>query len=178
MPVWKQLFVLLVLAGLGFGAYKGYRVYLAPPAEAEAGDAGPRAVSVETATAERRKLARTVEAVGTTRARRSVQIVPLAAGRVVAVNFRPGQQVAAGDVLVELDDDIERADVAEAEAHAGPSSTRPSIAPASCSRAAPSPGPSSSRSSPQVAAAEAALDRARRRLADRRSARPSTASSG
>lgn len=44
-----------------------------------------------------------VEAVGTSRAKRSVAIYPATSGEVVAVNFEPGQFVSAGDVLVELD---------------------------------------------------------------------------
>jgi RND family efflux transporter MFP subunit len=44
-----------------------------------------------------------VEAVGTSRAIRSVVIHPAASGRVVAVNFEPGQFVPAGHVLLELD---------------------------------------------------------------------------
>ncbi len=44
-----------------------------------------------------------VEAVGTSRAIRSVDLHPAASGEVVAVNFEPGQRVARGDVLVELD---------------------------------------------------------------------------
>jgi RND family efflux transporter MFP subunit len=44
-----------------------------------------------------------VEAVGTSRARRSIALHPATSGQVVAVNFEPGQQVSRGDVLVELD---------------------------------------------------------------------------
>lgn len=56
-----------------------------------------------------------IEAVGTSLANQSVEIVPLASGRVQRIDFEPGQKVEAGDVLVELDDDIERADLAQAE---------------------------------------------------------------
>ena len=115
MRVWKQLLVLILLGGAGAGGYMAYGSYVGP-AEGEEETSGPRAVTVETAPAERRRLAETVEAVGTTRASRSVQIVPLASGRVVDVNFAPGQRVEAGDVLVRLDDDIERANLTEAEA--------------------------------------------------------------
>jgi RND family efflux transporter MFP subunit len=44
-----------------------------------------------------------VEAVGTSRAVLSAELYPAASGEVVAVNFEPGQHVAAGDILVELD---------------------------------------------------------------------------
>lgn len=49
-----------------------------------------------------------VEAVGTSRAVRSVEIYPATSGEVVAVNFEPGQRVEAGQVLVELDSRDER----------------------------------------------------------------------
>ena len=166
MPVWKQLLVLLLLAGLCFGAYEAYRAYLAPPAGAVEDDGAPQLVSVETAAAERRRLARTVEAVGTTRARRSVEIVPLAPGRVVAVNFRPGRRVAAGDVLVELDADIERADLAEAEAVLA--ERRQAVERARTLQASNAVARAQlDQVIAQVAAAAAARDRARRRLADR-----------
>lgn len=44
-----------------------------------------------------------IEAVGTSRARRSVTLYPAVPGEVTTVNFEPGQLIAAGDVLVELD---------------------------------------------------------------------------
>ena len=44
-----------------------------------------------------------IEAVGTARAVRSVELYPEAAGEVVAVHFTPGQRVAEGEVLLELD---------------------------------------------------------------------------
>jgi membrane fusion protein, multidrug efflux system len=166
VPVWKQLVIVLVLAGLGFGGYQGYRVYLAPPAQAEAGEDGPRASSVETTMAERRLLARSIEAVGTTRASRSVEIVPLAPGRVVAVHIRPGEHVEAGDVLVELDADIERADLAEADAMLAEKTqaverARQLQASSSIARA------QLEQVVAQAAAAKAARDRAQRHLADR-----------
>jgi len=115
MAVWKQIFVLLVIAALGAGGYKAYLAYLPPPEESSDKGSG-REIAVEVAEAEVRTLRRNVEAVGTTRARQSIQIVPLASGRVVSIEFTPGQHVDAGEVLVRLDDDIETADLAEAEA--------------------------------------------------------------
>lgn len=45
-----------------------------------------------------------VQAVGTAEARRSVTLYPAVGDRVVDVNFRPGDRVEAGQVLVQLDD--------------------------------------------------------------------------
>jgi len=44
-----------------------------------------------------------VEAVGTSRAIRSVDVYPATSGEVIAVDFEPGQLVSAGDKLIELD---------------------------------------------------------------------------
>ncbi len=44
-----------------------------------------------------------IEAVGTSRAVLSAELYPATSGEVVSVQFEPGQAVAAGDVLVELD---------------------------------------------------------------------------
>lgn len=44
-----------------------------------------------------------IEAVGTSRALRSVDVYPASSGEVIAVDFEPGQYVSAGDELIELD---------------------------------------------------------------------------
>lgn len=44
-----------------------------------------------------------LEAVGTSRALQSIELHPATSGEVIAVNFQPGQRVAAGDILVELE---------------------------------------------------------------------------
>ena len=115
MSISKQLFLLCLLGGLGYGGYEAYQLYLAE----ETTQSAPRTsqpVPVELAMAETRTLARTVEAVGTTRAFQSVGIVPEADGRVQEIYITPGTKVDKGAVLVRLDDAIQRADLAEAEA--------------------------------------------------------------
>jgi len=115
MSLFKQLAVLAVLGGLAYGGYAYWQATLGE-ADAAQGEDGPRAVTVELAVAETRVMQTTVEAVGTTRARRSVEIVPEADGRLVALDIAPGNRVAQGDVLARLDDTIQRADLTEAEA--------------------------------------------------------------
>ena len=172
MPVWKQLVVLIILGSLGAGGYWAYGAYFAPP-EGEAEASGQGTITVETAPAERRRLAKTVEAVGTTRASRSVEIVPLAAGRVVAVNFAPGQRVEAGDVLVRLDDDIEQANLTEAEALLV--EQRQSVERVRTLQRSNSVAMAQlERVTAEFAAAGAALERAKRRLADREIRAPFT----
>lgn len=114
----KQLGIIVLFAALLAGGYAGYAAYVAPgQAGGDAARGGARqAPAVEVAAAGLHLLETGLEAVGTTFALRAVEIVPAASGRVVALDFRSGQHVAAGDVLARLDDDIERADLAEAEA--------------------------------------------------------------
>ncbi|MFC3613164.1 efflux RND transporter periplasmic adaptor subunit [Lutimaribacter marinistellae] len=118
MSIWKQLLVLAVMAGLAYGGYEAYQRYMMTEAAPERGGPprGGRAATVELSSVETRKLARLVEAVGTTRARQSIEIVPEASGRVEKIAFDAGQAVEAGAVLVQLDDAIARADLAEADA--------------------------------------------------------------
>lgn len=167
MALWKQLLVLVAMAGLAIGGWEGYRRHLAPPPSAEAkGGGGGREIAVETAVAVHETLPLVVEAVGTTRARQSIEVVPLVSGRVVEMLFAPGQRIEAGDVLVRLDDDIERANLTEAEALLAEQTQAIERA-----RRLQQTNAIAMASLEQVisarAAAEAAVDRARRRLADR-----------
>jgi RND family efflux transporter MFP subunit len=65
------------------------------------GPSGPKSVLLEPIVFE--YATENVEAVGTAEAKRSVTLFSAAADRVIAVNFVPGQKVAQGDVLLELD---------------------------------------------------------------------------
>ncbi len=118
MSIWKQVLILAVLAALGYGGYESYHRYVVPQGAAtdqsEAREA--KAPAVELADVHRKTLSDTIEAVGTTRARQSVDIVPEASGRIEAISFTAGQHVEAGDLLVRLDDTIARADLVEAKA--------------------------------------------------------------
>lgn len=166
MPLWRQLlWVVLLLAVAGAGTY-GWNLY-APAGEEPGGRGAEGARVVVTAPVERRALERRVEAVGTTRARQAVEVVPLASGRIEALLFEAGAVVPAGHVLARLDDDIERADLAEAEAllreqelaldRARTLKTSSAVSQATIDQLEAA-----------VATARARVDRAARRLADRR----------
>jgi multidrug efflux pump subunit AcrA (membrane-fusion protein) len=103
----------VVLVALGGGALFHYRSEPESGAEA-AVQKGPRAVPVDVVPVREETLRRRIEAVGTTLARQAVDIEPQTTGRVASIEFVPGQRVAAGDVLVRLDDEIQQAEVAEA----------------------------------------------------------------
>ena len=69
---------------------------------------GNRSVNVVAVPATLEKLTESVQAVGTTRALKSVALYPETAGMVKAVSFEPDSLVKAGDVLLQLDDRDER----------------------------------------------------------------------
>jgi membrane fusion protein (multidrug efflux system) len=166
MRIWQQLLAVLVIGALGTGGYYAWRLYIAPAEETSEAPQASREIAVEVGEAAYRTMRRTVEAVGTSRARQSIEIVALASGRVEEVAFRPGQHVDAGDVLVRLDDDIERANLAEAEARS--TEQTQALARVEQLRGTNAVAPSSlEQAAAAKAAADAEVDRSRRRLADR-----------
>jgi membrane fusion protein (multidrug efflux system) len=118
MSIWKQFLILILLAGLAYGGNLGYRRHLAQTGteQGESSGSSPELAVVEVARAETRTMSEIIEAVGTTRALQSVDIVPEASGRIEDLAITPGQHVENGAVLVRLDDTIARADLAEAKA--------------------------------------------------------------
>lgn len=165
MSVFNQLIVICLLGAMGYGGYWGYNAYLAPPGQAApARGSGP--VTIETAQAEIQRVYNTVEAVGTTRAAKSIEIVPQTDGRIVDLEITPGAQVAKGTVLVRLDDAIERADLAEAQARL--TERRQVLARIEQLRSTNAVSQASQEEAvARLAEAEAQLDRAKRRLEDR-----------
>ena len=62
-------------------------------------------------------LVEAVSAVGELRSNESITIRPEVGGRIDEIRFDEGAVVAAGDVLVRLDDTVQRAELAQAQAH-------------------------------------------------------------
>jgi membrane fusion protein (multidrug efflux system) len=120
--------VVITLAGLGWFAISngdspapaqsmGGRPPVTRPDAARPGNFGPGGpVSVVAVTLRRESFARQMEGVGTARANEAVDITAKLSNRVTAIRFREGQQVKAGEVLVEFDSEQARATLAEAEA--------------------------------------------------------------
>ncbi len=78
------------------------------------GPGGP--AGVEVAKVEVTKLQDDAQSVGTLRSRQNVMLRPEVAGRVQTLGFSDGARVRKGDVLVQLDDVLQRAEVRQAEA--------------------------------------------------------------
>jgi membrane fusion protein (multidrug efflux system) len=81
-----------------------------------AGKPGSSAIPVVVVPARVERLHEEIEALGTARANESVDITSKVSNLVTAVRFAEGQQVRKGEVLVELDGEQARADLAVADA--------------------------------------------------------------
>ncbi len=89
----------------------------AGPAAGAGGQGGPaRPPAVEVARVAVARLTDDAQAVGTLRSRQSVVLRPEVSGRVTQLNFRDGERVRRGQLLVQLDDQLPRAQVQQAQA--------------------------------------------------------------
>ena len=121
----KAVLLAAVAAGLAAGAALGVFVprWLAPgatPATQTAAKpvAAPAApVRVEVAAVKEIPFARGLSAVGSLRSDESVVLRPEVVGRIQSIEFKEGQPVARGQVLIRLDDSVPRAELAQARAN-------------------------------------------------------------
>ncbi len=79
--------------------------------------AGPRAVTVEAIKVARASMPQTITAVGSLRSDESVVLRPEVAGRISAIQFKEGEKVTKGSVLVRLDPQVNQAEVQQARAN-------------------------------------------------------------
>ncbi|MGO4406726.1 efflux RND transporter periplasmic adaptor subunit [Bosea sp. RAF48] len=116
----KRFVLLVVVAALAGGGSYAYRNQRAGTQQAQASAvSGPRAVPVEVASVETMTVNEEVEALGTLAADESVIIASEIAGRVVALGFKEGERVKAGQDLVKLDTAILDAELKQALADLG-----------------------------------------------------------
>jgi membrane fusion protein, multidrug efflux system len=86
------------------------------PAAGASGPAGPRAPAVEVAKVEVMKLTDDTQAVGNLRSRQSVMLRPEVSGRITQLNFRDGDRVQKGQLLVQFDDQLPVAQTKQSQA--------------------------------------------------------------
>jgi membrane fusion protein (multidrug efflux system) len=107
-------------AGVGTGAASdGSQASGAPqtPASMPAGSASaPRAPSVEVAKVEVTQMTDDTQAVGSLRSRQGVVLRPEVSGRITQLNFKDGDRVRKGQLLVQLDDQLQLAQVQQSQA--------------------------------------------------------------
>lgn len=94
----------------------------ARPASGPAAPGGP--ATVEVGKAEAMTLEEDAQAVGSLRARQGVMVRPEVSGRIVQLGFKDGQPVRRGQLLVQLDDSLQRAQLQQSQAQAGIASTQ------------------------------------------------------
>lgn len=115
---------LVALAGLSGLAYwwqhrpEGSAAAAVAPKSVNAANAGGPTL-VEGRAVELLTLTDDAQAVGSLRARQSVMLKPEVSGRVVKLGFSDGQRVRRGQVLIQLDDALQAAQLQQAEAQAG-----------------------------------------------------------
>ena len=97
----------------------------APPSPASAAARGPRGpggpggpATVEVGRVEAQTLTDDAQAVGSLRSRQGVMLRPEVSGRVALINFADGQRVKRGQLLVQLDDTLQQAQLQQADAQA------------------------------------------------------------
>jgi membrane fusion protein (multidrug efflux system) len=88
----------------------------APTGAAAAAGSTNRPPTVEVARVEAMRLTDDAQAVGSLRSRQSVMLRPEVSGRIVRINFRDGERVRRGQLLVQLDDQLQAAQVQQARA--------------------------------------------------------------
>lgn len=123
----KKPTVLLALAGIALAAGVAWWWQQAGPVtpdaaaqnkSAPAGSGGRSAqpVAVEVATVGTQRLQDEAQAVGTLRSRQSVVLRPEVSGRIAQIAFVEGARVRKGQLLVQLDDTLQRAELSQAQA--------------------------------------------------------------
>lgn len=117
MSLARQVVIVVLLALVGASGWYAWRASDAgaPAPAAPAASRGGEPAPVVVERVRFRSSAAIIEAIGTGRAARAVELTPEAAGRVVAIRFAAGEAVAAGAPLVELDAERERLAVKLAE---------------------------------------------------------------
>lgn len=116
MRIVKTVLAAMIVAIAGYGGLVLSDRWLTATGEAMVSPPDAAALRVDTVPVTMATFSETVRAVGTTRAIRAVDLTPQAAGRIVQIGFTPGGTVARGDLLLQLDDRAERADLKAAEA--------------------------------------------------------------
>ncbi len=114
----KYALVAVIGIGLASGAAWWYqhKAKGAEPAPAAAPAGPPRAPAVEVAKVATMTLVDQAQSVGSLRSRQGVVLRPEVAGRVKAILFVDGQRVGKGQLLVQLDDQLQSAQLAQARA--------------------------------------------------------------
>ena len=100
-----------VVAVVGIVGASTLAWWLQSPKSDAGGPVGARPLGVEIGQVKKMALRDDAEAVGTLRSSQNIMLRPEVAGRVLALGFADGARVRAGQVLVQMDDTLQRAEV-------------------------------------------------------------------
>jgi membrane fusion protein (multidrug efflux system) len=103
-----------VVAVVGIAGASTLAWWLQAPKSDASAPAGARPVGVEITQVKKQTLRDDAEAVGSLRSSQNVMLRPEVAGRVLSLGFADGARVRAGQVLVQMDDTLQRAEVQQA----------------------------------------------------------------
>lgn len=122
LPLAGALAAVVAVGGLSYWAGTRSAPGNAPsspaPAPAPAkGPGGPAGIAIEALRPATARLPQSIVTVGSLRSEETVLVRPEIAGRIAEIAFREGQRVARGDVLVRLDDSVQKADLERARAN-------------------------------------------------------------
>lgn len=102
-----SVLVVAVVGGIGY-----YKLVFEPNLVKQFIAAAPRPTVTVSAEAARSENWRSrVQAIGSTRAAKGIEVASEVSGRITSINFNSGEDVAEGVPLVQLDDSLERADL-------------------------------------------------------------------
>jgi membrane fusion protein, multidrug efflux system len=120
MRVWAVAVAVAGAAAVVMAAWaQQQRPASAPAGAARPGGGGPGGpVAVEVAPVKRDPAVEAAQAVGSLRAAQTAMLRPEVSGRIVRLNVNDGQRVARGQLLVQLDDGVQQAQLAQALAQA------------------------------------------------------------
>jgi len=119
---YKKKYALVAVAGICIASGVAWWVQHKSSVQPSSGAApaaaagGQRVPAVEVAKVAQATLIDEAQSVGSLRSRQGVMIRPEVAGRVKAILFTEGQRVSKGQLLVQLDDQLQAAQVAQAKA--------------------------------------------------------------
>jgi len=114
----KRMIIMLASVGLVFGAIFGFNQFKAYMMAKYFASMGLPPATVTTMTAATQEWQPEVRSVGSLRAMHGVDLVSEVSGVVQSIHFKSGDTVKSGALLVELDDDAEKAQLDAAEAAA------------------------------------------------------------
>jgi len=107
--MWKRLLLMMLVLGVVFGGIFGFQAFKNKMMGEYFATMKPPPVTVSATLAEAQTWSPLLTTIGTLKAIQGVQVSTETPGMISQIYFKAGQQVAAGDLLVQLDDSADRA---------------------------------------------------------------------